>query len=132
MAIKKPSLRQVVWTAIIGFGSILGVVVAIWGWDYRYVQKVPHAELDAKSGEILELKFKEVHATMKQIQQTDIVKDARGEVQFWLRQEVLLESACDDAPSNTGLRRKYKRAKRERQKAEQRLRDEEAKQRIIK
>ena len=108
---KIPTTRQV-WTSVGALAVIGGLIGAGWVLDEHWTPR-----------EIHEFTIDQVYADMGQFQKDLRVQRAQDNIIYWQRIELQMQDACDRYPNDRNLRRKYERAKRERQEAERRLRE---------
>lgn len=107
----KPTGKQIggLIAAIVVAG---GLVTAGWTLDEHWTTRKLH-----------EITKKQIYADMSQFQRDLRVQRAMDSVNYWLRIELEMQNACDRYPNDINLKRKYERAKLEREKAERYLRE---------
>jgi hypothetical protein len=114
----KPTFKQVVWGTIGVVVVLLSLFGSIWAIDDHYTPR-----------EIHELTIADVYQSIRNLQLNNTLQREQDNVIYWQRIELQLENACDSHPNDAALRRKYNRARHERQQAEQRLREAQRKSR---
>ena len=109
MSLKKSTI---IWSVVCGVSVIGALIAGVWSADQHWTPR-----------EIHKITTDQIYADMSQFQKDLAEQRARDAVTYWTRIEWELQNACDRHPNDQNLQRKLQRARSERQKAEQYLRE---------
>ena len=106
-----PSSKQI-WSVVGALVVVGGIIAGGWALDEHFTPREVH-----------NLTKDQIYADMNQFQKDLRVQRAQDNVIYWQRIELQIQDACDRYPNDKNLQRKFERARYERQKAEQVLKE---------
>ena len=117
------NIKQYIWKVLIGLGSLLAVISAVWGFEKHFVTRELHSICIEDVHKEHKLWLADVTTAVKQIQIDSRLQRAYDEVYFWQRIIIEMTQACSNNPQDMSLKKKLEGAENNLKNAEERLRE---------